>query len=77
MKPKEYITQITKADLEELAAVTNLQSGFCINIEKVDGGIRIGLDKAALAQAINGFVRNGGTQETGANSTKVSFDPPS
>ena len=77
MKPVDYITQITKQDLEELAALTNIEPGFCISIDKSQGKVKIGIDHVALAQAINGFIRNGGASTSGANSTTVSFDPPS
>ncbi len=77
MKPVDYITQITKQDLSEIAAATNLVPGFCIRIDPVEGGIKIGIDQVALAQAINGFIRNGGANTNGTDCTNVSFDPPS
>lgn len=77
MKPVEYITQITKQDLKEIAAATNLVPGFCIRIDPFEGGVKIGIDQVALAQAINGFIRNGGAQANGTDCTNVSFDPPS
>lgn len=77
MKEKEYITQITRADMKELAALTNLEAGFCIRIEKSGGKWTVGVDETALALAINGFMRNGGASATAANCTSVSFNPPS
>ena len=77
MTPKNYITQINAEDMRELAALTNLQPGFLISIEKTPDGVRIGIDKTALALALNGFYRNGGMQTWAANCTDVSFDPPS
>lgn len=77
MKAKQYITQLTKEDMEELAALTNVECGFLIRIDKVGGKIKIGIDESALALAINGFVRNGGTNTNAAGCTSVSFNPPS
>lgn len=77
MTPKNYITQINAEDMRELAALTNLQPGFLVAIEKTPDGVRIGIDKTALALALNGFFRNGGMQTWAANCTDVSFDPPS
>ena len=77
MTPKEYITQITAEDMRELSAVTNLKPGFLIRIDRDGDSIKIGIDESALARAINGFVRNGGTSVSAANATKTSFDPPS
>ena len=77
MKPVDYITQITKQDLAELAAVTNLEPGFCISIDRSSGKIKIGIDQVALAQAINGFIRNGGANTSSADCTAVPFNPPS
>lgn len=76
MTPKNYITQINAEDLRELSALTNLQPGFLVAIEKTPDGVRIGIDKTALALAINGFVANGGTYVSAADCTTVSFDPP-
>lgn len=77
MTPKKYITQITSEDMKELAALTHIEPGFLIRIDYEGDKIKIGIDEAALAQAINGFIRNGGTQTTAANCTQVSFNPPS
>ena len=51
--------------------------GFCIRIDRSSGKIKIGIDQVALAQAINGFIRNGGANTNGTDCTNVSFDPPS
>ena len=77
MTPKKYITQITGEDMREIAAVTNLQPGFLIHLEKTAEGMRIEIDKTAFALALNGFFRNGGMQTWAADCTNVSFDPPS
>ena len=77
MTPKKYLTQITAQDLKELAQVTNIEPGWLISIDKSQGKIRIGIDPNALAMAINGFFRNGGTNTNAANCVNVPFDPPS
>ena len=77
MTPKKYLTQITAQDLQELAHVTNIEPGWLVSIYKSQGKIRIGIDPNALAMAINGFFRNGGTNTNAANCVNVPFDPPS
>lgn len=77
MKPKKYITQITGEDMKELAQVTNLEPGWLVSIDKSQGKIRIGIDPNALAQAINGFFRNGGCNTNAEGCVTVPFDPPS
>lgn len=77
MKPKQYITQITGEDMKELAQVTNIEPGFLIRIDKSQGKLKISVDENALALAINGFIRNGGSATSAANCTNVSFNPPS
>lgn len=76
MTAKRYITQITAEDLKKLFAVTNLEPGFCIRIERYQDKIRIGLDESALALAINGFFRNGGCAVSAADCTSIPFNPP-
>lgn len=77
MKGKRYITQITAQDMKELEQLTNMEPGWLIRIDKSQGKLQIGIDPNALAQAINGFVRNGGANTTAANCVNVPFDPPS
>jgi hypothetical protein len=77
MREKDYITQLSKEDMKELAALTNIESGFLVRIDKTGGKIKIGIDESALALAINGFFRNGGCNTNAANCTAVPFNPPS
>jgi hypothetical protein len=77
MEPKEYITQISRSDLQELSDLTNVRPGFLIRIDKDKGGWVIGIDENALRYAINGFFRNGGCNTTAGNSQNVPFNPPS
>lgn len=80
---KRYVSELTSRDLDELAALTNLEAGFLVSIEKSAGKIVIGIDKKSLALALNGFYRNGGCQvnpfasATANECLTVSFDPPS
>lgn len=76
-KGKQYVTQLTGADLDELAELTEMEPGFCIRIERTGDKIIIGIDKSALALAINGFIRNGGANTSASGCTDISFDPPS
>ena len=77
MREKDYITQLSKEDMKELAALTNIESGFLVRIDKTGGKIKIGIDESALALAINGFFRNGGCNTNAASCTAVPFNPPS
>lgn len=80
---KKNITQLAKKDIEELAAVTNLEPGFLLTIEKNKGKVVIGVDSQAFKIAFNGFFRNYGCSKivfaapSAYNCTTVPFDPPS
>lgn len=76
MKAKKYITQLTRRDMQEIARATNLEAGWLIRIDKDQDTIKISVDQTALAMAINGFVRNGGTSASSADCVNVPFDPP-
>lgn len=73
----QYITELTREDLAELAAAVDPVPGFCIRITKEGGRLKIGIDETALALAINGFIRNGGAQTNASGAVNVSFNPPS
>ena len=77
MKDKRYITQVTGQDMKELEQLTNMEPGWLIRIEKSQGKLQIGIDPNALAQAINGFFRNGGCNTNAAGCVTVPFEPPS
>ena len=77
MKDKRYITQITQQDMKELEQLTNMEPGWLIRIERSQGKLQIGIDPNALAQAINGFFRNGGCNTNAANCVNIPFEPPS
>ena len=77
MKDKRYITQVTAQDMKELEQLTNMEPGWLIRIEKSQGKLQIGIDPNALAQAINGFFRNGGCNTNAAGCVTVPFEPPS
>lgn len=73
----QYITELTREDLAEIAAAVDPVPGFCICITREGGRLKIGIDMNALAMAINGFIRNGGAQTNAAGAVNVSFNPPS
>lgn len=77
MKDIKHITELTRDDLREIEAAVSPVPGFCIRIEKTQGQLKIGIDENALRLAINGFVRNGGTNTDAASCVNVPFDPPS
>lgn len=58
MKVKDYITQLTREDLREIAAAVNPQPGNCIRIEKDKGQLKISVDENALKTAIVAVVHN-------------------
>lgn len=64
MEAKNYITQLTKADLREIAAAANATVGFGIRIDKSQGALKISIDENALKIAIAAFIKNGGAAKT-------------
>lgn len=58
MEAKNYITQITKEDLRELAAATNPTPGFMIRVEKAPGELKISVDESSLKIGIVALLRN-------------------
>lgn len=73
----KHITELTREDLQEIAAATSPVPGFCIRIEKSQGQLKISVDENALRMAINGFIRNGGGVASSADAQNISFNPPS
>ena len=56
----EYVTQLTREDLKEIAAACNLEAGLGIVIEKREGCVRISVDQSQLKRWMWNFYRNGG-----------------
>lgn len=75
-KDINYLFQLSKEDLREIANAANPQPGFCIEIQKTKDGVTIALDKTALALALNGFYKRGGLAATAAECVNIPFDPP-
>ena len=50
---KKYITQITSADLRELAALTHLEAGDGLTISYTSNGVRFDIDYAKLTGMLN------------------------
>lgn len=73
----KHITELTREDLQEIAAAATPVPGFCIRIEKSQGQLKISVDENALRMAINGFIRNGGGVASSADVPNISFYPPS
>lgn len=55
---KRHITQISRADLQEIAAATNPTPGFMIRVEKSQGELKISVDENALKIGVFAFLRN-------------------
>lgn len=51
-KNKKYITEITKADLEQLAAAANLHVGEGIDVTPTNDGLEISIDRQKLRRWI-------------------------
>lgn len=60
MKIPNYITQLSRSDLEEIARAANVQPGFGIKVDKVGDALRISIDENDLKRAIWSFNANGG-----------------
>lgn len=56
----EYVTQLTREDLKEIAQACNLESGIGIVVERREGAVRISIDQAQLKRWMWNFYRNGG-----------------
>lgn len=74
MKAPNYITQITRSDLEEIAAATNLVVGPGIDITKQDGSVKIEVNQSQLRRWMRAFHENGGTSCAISNIDQVSLD---
>lgn len=58
MDEKNYVFQLTRKDMKDLAAATNPQPGFMIRIDKQDGEIKINVDENSLKMGIIAFLNN-------------------
>ena len=69
----EYITQIKKSDLRDIAAATNPQPGAGMSIERTSDGFRFSIDENQLKRMMWLFIRNGGgNAQTYADADAVS-----
>lgn len=59
-RKKEYITQITKSDLEEMADAANTYSGDGIDVDHTPDGLMISIDRSQLTRWVKTII-NGGT----------------
>lgn len=58
MNEKNYVFQLTRNDMKEIAAATNPKPGFMVRIEKTQGEIKISIDENALKIGVFAFLRN-------------------
>ena len=58
MDEKNYIFQLTRSDMKEIAAATNPKPGFMVRIEKTQSEIKISIDENALKIGVFAFLRN-------------------
>lgn len=61
---KRYITDVTRRDLEEIAAATNPVAGPGIRIDKTGDSIRFRVDEQQLKFWIWTFLKNGAASAT-------------
>ena len=74
MKIPQRITDLSKADFEEIARATNPQSGVGITAQPKDKGYIISIDEAQLKRMLWAFNKNGGFAVTAVEAEGVSFD---
>ena len=60
MKVPSYITQLTKADLAEIARACNIEPGNGIKLDVSEDRIKISIDGEYMKQAIWNFLKKGG-----------------
>ncbi len=69
---KKYVTQVTKADLREIAAVTNIEAGDGVELVRGDHLV-VRIDKEQLKRWMWHFWKNGGFSAS-ANVAETSID---
>ena len=60
----EYITQLTRQDLKDIAAATNPQPGAGVRVDRTSNGFSFSIDEQALRNMIWTFLKNGGQNAT-------------
>ena len=58
-KNKTYITQITRADLSEIAAAANAYGGDGIDIRKTESGLMVEIDRGQLTRWVKTIINGG------------------
>ncbi len=58
-KDKAYITEISKADLREIAGAANAYAGDGIDVTRTDDGLMISIDRAQFTRWVK-TIMNGG-----------------
>lgn len=75
MKIPRYITQLSRHDLEEIAAAVNPRPGTGIEVDTADGKLRISISETQLKRMIWAFNKNGGFQASADEVDNISLDP--
>lgn len=58
-KNKTYITQITRADLSEIAAAANAYGGDGIDVRKTESGLMVEIDRGQLTRWVKTIINGG------------------
>lgn len=70
----EYVTQLTREDLKDIARACNLVPGVGILVERSEDSVRISIDQAQLKRWMWNFYRNGGPSASAENVDEVNID---
>lgn len=74
MKEKQYITQLTRQDMKEIAAAANLTPGLGLEVERREGALVIGISELALKRMIWTFYKNGGFAASASDIDGIPLD---
>ena len=58
-KNKRYITQITRADLRDIADAANAYGGDGIDVHKTQNGLMVEIDRAQLTRWVKTIINGG------------------
>ncbi|MBO7686549.1 MAG: hypothetical protein J6V72_09205 [Kiritimatiellae bacterium] len=74
MRIPEYITDITREDLKELARAAKPVAGLGMEIEPKGDGIQFSISESQFKRMVWAFMKNCGVQMTAQNPDEVSID---
>ena len=75
MKIPEHITEMTRADFEEIVAATNPTAGLGMDIQKKGDSIEFAISETQFKRMLWAFYHNGGFSAALADIESVSLDP--